>query len=48
MHVILSGTFGHMIIMTRKMDPQGERGARISIKESSIKVTNIKTQEKLD
>jgi hypothetical protein len=35
--------------MMQKVDPQAKKGARIKIKESSIKVTTrTKTQEKLD
>ncbi len=38
---ILFGTFSHMIIMTQKVDPLAEKGAGISIKESSFKVIDV-------
>ncbi len=37
MDVTLFGTCSHMIIMMRKVDRGAEGGARILIKESSIK-----------
>jgi hypothetical protein len=37
MDVTLLETCSHMIIMMQKVDPQAEGGARILIKESSIK-----------
>ncbi len=41
MDVTLFRTFSHVIIMTQKVDPHAEGGARILIKESSIKVIEI-------
>jgi hypothetical protein len=38
MDVTLFGTCSHVIFMTQKVDPRAEGGARILIKESSIKV----------
>ncbi len=38
MDVSLFGTCSHVIIMTRKVDRCTEGGARILIKESSIKI----------
>ncbi len=39
--VTLFGTCSHMIIMTWKVDPHAEEGARILIKESSIKAIEM-------
>jgi hypothetical protein len=41
MDVTLFETCSHVIIMTKKVDPGAEGGARISIKESSIKAIEI-------
>ncbi len=41
MDVTLFETCSHMIIMTRKVDPRAEGGARILIKESSIKAIEM-------
>ncbi len=41
MDVTLFGTCSHVIIMMRKVDPGTEGGARILIKESSIKVIEM-------
>ncbi len=41
MDVILFRTFSHVIIMTQKVDPHSEGGARILIKESSIKAIDM-------
>ncbi len=38
MDTILIGTFSHVIIMTKKVDPRAEKGAGKISKESSIKV----------
>jgi hypothetical protein len=50
MDVFLFRAFGHLIIMMQKVDPWAERGAKILIMESSIKVidTHVETQERLD
>ncbi len=40
MDVTLLGTCSHVIIMTWKVDPHAEGGARILIKESYINMTN--------
>jgi hypothetical protein len=41
MDVTLFGTCSHMIIMTRKVDPCAEGGARILIKKSSVKAIEM-------
>ncbi len=41
MNVSLFRTFSHVIIMTGKVDPWAEGGARILIKESSIKAIGM-------
>ncbi len=41
MDVVLFGTCSHMLIITRKVDPCAEGGARILIMESSIKAIEM-------
>jgi hypothetical protein len=41
MDVTLFGACSHVIIMMRKVDPCAEGGARILIKESAIKATEM-------
>jgi hypothetical protein len=41
MDVSLFGTCSHVIIMTQKVDPRAEGGARIFINEISIKVIEM-------
>ncbi len=41
MDVVLFGTCSHVIIKTQKMDPLAEGGARILIKEGSIKAIEM-------
>ncbi len=42
MGAILFRTFSHVIIVMQKVDPRAEKGAGISIKESSIKVIDAR------